>query len=209
MFRFLKVRAVVFLISPPLKFVSSLFDRLKDCVPFDVDVAAELFNRGDFGLRLSYHLLMRWLVIFFAAATQQVLRLAVEIVLCFGLVAAVALCAPCKVVILTLTANPATIWKLKIAICFWPNLTFLFILGPLGATGVLTLLGDRVHFHFFWRHISRLIELWGLRHEESSVKDVFFVLRKVLAFARLKDRMILLWRISINAELATTRSFQS
>lgn len=209
MFRLLQVRAVVFLISPLLQFVSSLFDRLKDCVPFDVDVAAELFNRGDFSFRLSYHLLMRWLVILLTAATQQVLRLAVEIVLCFGLVAAVAFCAPCKVIILTLTANPATIWKLKIAICFWPNLTFMFILGPLGATDVLSLLGDWFSFYLFMRYISSLLELWGLWHEESSVEDVFFVLRKVLAFAWLKDRMILLWRIIINAELATTRSFQS
>jgi hypothetical protein len=73
----------------------------------------------------------------------------------------------------------------------------------------LSLLGDWFSFYFFLRHISSLLELWGLWHEESSVEDVFFVLRKVLAFAWLKDRMILLWRIIINAELATTSSFQS
>jgi hypothetical protein len=61
-----------------------------------------------------------------------VFGLSIEIAFRFVFVAAMALGPARKVVILTLAAHPATVWKLEVCVGFGLVLSLLFVLRPLG-----------------------------------------------------------------------------
>lgn len=100
----------------------------------DVHMLAHRFNRGSLRLRRSYDLLWRLLwrcFDFFSRSSQQMLGLAVKVRFRLDLLTAIAFDPSSEVVILTLTADPASVGKLKVVVDFKLLLFLLLVLGPL------------------------------------------------------------------------------
>lgn len=103
----------------------------------DVHMFAHRFNRSSLHLRRSYDLLWRLLwrcFDFFSRSFQKVFGLAIKVRLRLDFMTAIAFRPSREVVILTLTADPASIGKLKVVVDFKLLFFLLFVLGPLLST---------------------------------------------------------------------------
>lgn len=155
----------------------------------NIDVATYLLNRDVVTMTLSYNLLLSLLWLFrtilttFCISTKKMLWLPIKIVSCLVFMTAIAFCSSCKIIVLTLWANPATIRELKVWIflCIWLEVFFIFyfILCPLGSTNVdffaLDNRGILLFLLLMLLKLTLLLHLFCPGHEKCSVEHKLFV----------------------------------